>query len=45
MLLNNVVVLVAIGLQSLAVHPVMFIIGRFIVGINSGQLTLHQILA
>lgn len=40
MLLNNIVVLVAIGLQSFAVHPVMFILGRFVVGINSGQLQL-----
>ena len=38
MLLNNIVVIVAVCLQSLAVHPVMFIVGRFIVGINSGQL-------
>ena len=40
MLLNNIVVLVAIGLQSFAVHPVMFILGRFVIGINSGQLQL-----
>ena len=37
MLLNNIVVLVAVGLQSFAVHPAMFILGRFVVGINSGQ--------
>ena len=37
MLLNNIVVIVAVCLQSLAVHPVMFIFGRFIVGINSGN--------
>jgi hypothetical protein len=36
MLLNNIVVLVAVGLQSFAVHPAMFILGRFVVGINSG---------
>ena len=37
MLLNNIVVLVAVGLQSFAVHPAMFILGRFVVGINSGN--------
>ena len=36
MLLNNAVIVVAVGLQSLAVHPVMLIVGRFISGINSG---------
>ena len=37
MLLNNIVVLVAVGLQSFAVHPAMFILGRFVIGINSGS--------
>ena len=36
MLLNNLVITVAVILQSFAVHPAMFIIGRFICGINSG---------
>ena len=43
MLLNNVVVFVAVGLQSFAVHPFMFILGRFIVGINAGNTVLHYI--
>ena len=36
MLLNNLVIGLAVILQSFAVHPAMFIIGRFICGINSG---------
>ena len=38
LLLNNVMVWVGVGLQSLAVHPAMFIAGRFtcIMGVNSG---------
>ena len=37
MLLNNIVILVGVVLESVAVHPIMFILGRFIVGINSGN--------
>ena len=37
MLLNNAVIVVGVALESLAVHPVMFIFGRFFVGINSGN--------
>lgn len=36
LLLNNVLVVVGVVFQSFAVHPIMFIIGRFIVGINAG---------
>ncbi|CAI8001656.1 Solute carrier family 2, facilitated glucose transporter member 1 [Geodia barretti] len=36
LLVNNLLVLIGAGLQSLAVHPGMFIAGRFVVGINSG---------
>ena len=37
LLLNNVLVgAVAVILQCFAVHPAMFIIGRFVVGINAG---------
>ena len=39
MLLNNLVIVVAVGLQSLAVHPIMFIVGRFVSGINSGNIS------
>ena len=38
MLLNNLVISLAVILQSFAVHPAMFIIGRFVCGINSGIL-------
>ena len=44
MLLNNIVIVVAVGLQSLAVHPLMFIVGRFVSGVNSGNLILRGIL-
>ena len=40
MLLNNIVIVVAVVLQSVAIHPVMFIIGRFVSGINSGDLSV-----
>ena len=40
MLLNNLVITLAVILQSFAVHPAMFIIGRFVCGINSGRLRL-----
>lgn len=36
LLLSNVVIWVGAGLESLAVHPIMFIVGRFVVGLNSG---------
>ena len=45
MLLNNIVIVVAVGLQSLAVHPIMFIVGRFISGINSGNLLSFMIIS
>ena len=41
MLLNNLVITLAVILQSFAVHPAMFIIGRFVCGINSGRLRLR----
>ena len=41
MLLNNLVITLAVILQSFAVHPAMFIIGRFVSGINSGRLRLR----
>ena len=37
LLLNNIIIFIGVGLESLAVHPAMFIVGRFIVGINSGK--------
>lgn len=37
MLFNNVVIFVGVAFQSLAVHPAMFILGRFIVGIGAGK--------
>ena len=37
LLLSNVVIWVGVGLESLAIHPVMFIMGRFVVGLNSGR--------
>ena len=37
LLLSNVVIWVGAGLESLAIHPVMFIMGRFVVGLNSGR--------
>lgn len=43
MLLNNIVIVVAVGMQSLAVHPIMFIVGRFISGINSGTYNYRHI--
>lgn len=36
MLLNNIIAIVGIGLESFAVHPYMLISGRFVIGINSG---------
>lgn len=36
LLLSNVVIWVGAGLESLSVHPIMFIVGRFVVGLNSG---------
>ena len=36
LLFNNIIVLVGIALQSFAVHPAMFIVGRFVIGVNSG---------
>ena len=36
LLLSNIVIWVGAGLESLAIHPVMFIVGRFVVGLNSG---------
>lgn len=35
-LLNNVVIWVGVALESFAIHPIMFIVGRFVVGLNSG---------
>ena len=37
LLLNNVFVGVAVVLQCFAVNPAMFILGRFVVGINAGK--------
>ena len=37
LLLSNVMIWVGAGLESLAIHPVMFIMGRFVVGLNSGR--------
>ena len=37
LLLNNVIAVVGVGLQSLAVHPAMFITGRFVIGICAGK--------
>ena len=37
LLLNNVVQLVGVALQSFAIHPFMFIAGRLVVGVNSGE--------
>ncbi|XP_064401710.1 solute carrier family 2, facilitated glucose transporter member 3-like [Halichondria panicea] len=36
LLLNNILLVVAVLLQSFAIHPFMFIAGRIVVGINSG---------
>ena len=41
MMCNNVVAVIAVGLQSLAVHPVMFISGRLVIGLNAGYLHVH----
>ena len=35
--MTNVLVLVGVGLESLAVHPTMFIAGRFIIGVQAGK--------
>ncbi len=40
MMCNNAVAVIAVGLQSLAVHPVMFIGGRLVIGMNAG-LKIH----
>ena len=40
MLLNNVVIVIGVCLESLAVHPFMFIAGRFVVGVNAGMYTI-----
>ena len=37
LLVNNAVIVVGVCLQAFAVHPVMLIIGRLVVGINSGE--------
>ena len=37
LLLNNIVIFIGVGLESLAVHPAMFIVGRFIVGVGAGK--------
>ena len=42
LLLNNVVIWLGVGLESLAVNPIMFIVGRFVVGINSGTSAIHS---
>jgi len=36
-LLTNVLTFLGVGLESLAVHPAMFIVGRFIVGVQAGK--------
>ena len=36
-LLSNVLVFIGVGLESLAVHPAMFIMGRFIIGVQAGK--------
>ena len=36
-LLTNVTAFIGVGLESLAVHPTMFIAGRFIVGVHAGK--------
>ena len=37
LILNNILVFLGVGLESLAVHPGMLIAGRFIVGISAGK--------
>ena len=37
LILNNVIIFLGVGLESLAVHPAMFIMGRFIVGVGAGK--------
>ena len=36
-LITNVLIYIGVGLESLAVHPTMFIAGRFIVGVQAGK--------
>ena len=36
-LLTNVLAFLGVGLESLAVHPAMFIMGRFIIGVQTGK--------
>lgn len=37
MLANNVIAVVGLALQSLAVNPYMLIAGRFVIGVNAGK--------
>lgn len=40
MLLNNIVIMIGVALVSFAIHPFMFIAGRFVVGLNAGLNTV-----
>ena len=35
--LNNILVFLGVGLESLAVNPAMFIVGRSVAGVNAGK--------
>ena len=37
LILNNIVIFLGVGLESLAIHPTMLIVGRFIVGVGAGK--------
>ena len=41
MIFNNLLVAVGVALQAGAVQPIMFILGRFVLGINAGMFVNH----